>query len=430
MSFSVMGLIAAALMIALFHPLVGLLAFLSLIYLRIQDIAPELMGPFSLNMIGVVTLAGWLIQRQQSVSLPSQIFLLAGFLLASTLSLAHLSMDVIKAAIPDLLSKAFFVWLIINIVTTKHAAKAYIWCWLLLTTSLAVWITYQTSILDNSEYLYKDRTQYFGIFADPNDLALAYILMLPVAYYVISQARTLWVRGLAAFSFLSIAYATTTTLSRGAFVAVLAAVPVIFVRDRRRATAFILLVLLLGVLDPYIPSSFWARVESIEYNNPGQSAVQRIAAWEAGQQMFLDHPLLGVGKDQFLQHHVRAAHSAYFQVAAETGLFGLTFWVLLIAWTFKELYRVGSLARNHPEVADLELYAKGLEAGFVAFLVGAVFLSQAYSWLLFSFIGIAAALRQVADAAIMPQQSAADPKPTLAYPDRSPAVRSFLGGSS
>jgi O-antigen ligase len=89
-----------------------------------------------------------------------------------------------------------------------------------------------------------------------------------------------------------------------------------------------------------------------------------------------------------------AAHNSYIQVGAELGIPGLLMFVSMIATAFAALRRS---TRQGVSSQGQEL-AQALSAALVGFVVGAIFLSLAYSEILFTLLALAVALRKVTGA--------------------------------
>ena len=91
----------------------------------------------------------------------------------------------------------------------------------------------------------------------------------------------------------------------------------------------------LGVLFIALPHDSWSRYELLFAEQKGSSVEARIDAYKFAGQLFLEHPLLGVGTGGFRTssgsrespYHLPYAHNAFLEVAAENGLLGLFFYV-------------------------------------------------------------------------------------------------------
>ena len=116
----------------------------------------------------------------------------------------------------------------------------------------------------------------------------------------------------------------------------------------------------------------------------------RTQIWARGVQLFLEDPLTGVGVRQFSKGigdmrmkegkvipEWQAPHNSYVEALTETGLFGIVAFFGLIVTCLGTL----NALRLHPERLGEnppDPMAGILLVGFMAELVGAVFLSQAY----------------------------------------------------
>jgi O-antigen ligase len=138
---------------------------------------------------------------------------------------------------------------------------------------------------------------------------------------------------------------------------------------------------------------------------------EMMAAWN----VFLDHPLVGVGPGHFSTYYSmdymadpeiafrrinrpRHAHSLYLELAAETGLLGLTAFAAVVGVV---LWRLTSVRRRllaaRPELAP---WAAGFWVAIIAYLAAGFFLQlsfQRYFWL---FLALAGATVQVLEACL------------------------------
>lgn len=186
-----------------------------------------------------------------------------------------------------------------------------------------------------------------GPLADVNFWARVLVLGLPFAFSLAQMASSrgrsvLWLGAGAA-----IALGIVLTGSRGALLAMLVVVVVwALLAGGRYARALLLMPLLVGLallipgvgsrlatLSALTDSSLQAGDASLE----GRLAAQRVAV-----QILLDHPAFGIGPGNFLavgpdylrrlalDSFVLAPHNQYLESAAESGLLGLTAWLLFL----------------------------------------------------------------------------------------------------
>jgi O-antigen ligase len=135
--------------------------------------------------------------------------------------------------------------------------------------------------------------------------------------------------------------------------------------------------------------------------------------WQRGVGYVLQHPIFGVGADNFRaaegqlspfagrqQYGVgvrwNAPHDTFLQVAAELGIPGLVFFVVMMVSAFRDLHPRRSPARDRFERPPVPPALKqALRAALVGFVVGSLFLSLAYAELLYMLIGLAIAVHKL-----------------------------------
>lgn len=229
------------------------------------------------------------------------------------------------------------------------------------------------------------RIQYVGIFNDPNDLAMVFVIGVPFALMLAAAGG---VRRLAWWSVaLLLVYGIYLTDSRGAFLAVMVMAGLWVWRRRGLLTAGMLGVAGLSVL-MMLPT----RMQELDASEA--SAYGRIDAWYEGIQMFIANPLLGVGMNNFSDHHHLTAHNSFVLVLAETGLAGFTLWLAFVGYAF--LMTIAVL-RHRPALAgpadaarlrDERTAATTLLLALAGFFACAFFLSRSYVIVLYILVGL------------------------------------------
>ncbi len=198
-----------------------------------------------------------------------------------------------------------------------------------------------------------------GFFGPPMTLAGFLCCVLPLVFagllLSIKEKKISWFC-LGSFVFLSATLLLNET--RGAWIACIASFLFITawfsVQNRKVAVVSLLLVILLGVT---ISASdrFSKRALSIS-STTLVSNTERLLMWKSATQMFLDHPLTGVGlgnyKTQYQEKYISPeakekkqehAHSNFFQMIGENGLVGLlgylTFFLFILFRSFFEAFK-------------------------------------------------------------------------------------------
>jgi O-antigen ligase len=247
---------------------------------------------------------------------------------------------------------------------------------------------------------------------DANDFATLMVTAIPLGLYFLHSARRPLPRFAAAASLVVLTLSFVRSGSRGGFVAL--AVVGLFVVLRysaiplrwRLSGAALVAVVLFGTAS----DRYWTQMGTIlsdtDYNLKEESG--RMEIWRRGIGYMLRDPLLGVGPDNFrvaegtmspyadrqeLGIGVRwnAAHNSYIQVGAELGIPGLVLFVALIGSAFAALRRAG---RNEHALGGPPL-APALTAALLGFVVGAFFLSLAYSEMLYTLVALSVGLQKV-----------------------------------
>jgi len=252
---------------------------------------------------------------------------------------------------------------------------------------------------------------------DSNDFATFAVTAMPFGLYFVLAGRRFLVRSLAAVGLATLLLAFVRTGSRGGFVALVAVVGFIVLRStgiplrwRLSATALVAFVVLGVASDQY-----WTRMGTIlsdaSYDRTEESG--RLQIWSRGLGYIRQFPVLGVGPNNFpvaegtlspfaarqqLGIGVRwnAPHNTFLQVAAELGIPGLIFFIGIIASAFGALRRSGrrgdavaGARESHPQLTQ------ALTGSLIGFVVGSVFLSLAYSEMLYTLVALAVGMQKV-----------------------------------
>jgi O-antigen ligase len=254
---------------------------------------------------------------------------------------------------------------------------------------------------------------------DANDLATLIASAVPLGLFFALSPRRPLLRGLAVAGLAVLAVGLIRTGSRGgllAFLAVAAFVLLGFTTVPRR-WRLAGLVVILGVALPAATGQYWTQMQTIihperDYNMTSDAG--RLKIWERGIGYMASNPALGVGIGNFqiaegtispladLQERgigVRwgAAHNSFIQIGAELGVPGLLLFIGLIASVFASLRRLSQ--STEPSASQVQRLAQSLLAALVGFVVGAFFLSLAFSDMLYTLAALAAGLHKVARAA-------------------------------
>lgn len=249
------------------------------------------------------------------------------------------------------------------------------------------------------------RTGWIGIFANPNDLAYALVMLVPLVVGLALGARrfgwrlALW--GLAALY----AVATFFTYSRSGLLALGAVVVLCFMRWSRswlRVPAAALAALAMAAT----VATYWTREEGFSDVLADATLQERVQTVRVGLAMFADFPLLGVGPGCSIVGWPLYAppgtttggwlhtHNTFIQVLGETGLLGtlpFVFLVVLGLWTTRGLAR-GWRRAGRPDRARL---ITGLEIALWGFLISSLAAGLLLTWYPYLLLGYVSAARRI-----------------------------------
>lgn len=227
------------------------------------------------------------------------------------------------------------------------------------------------------------RIRGLGFMNDPNDLAQAIVMVLPLLWGLHRAGKRI---GNLLFVYLPgalLGYAIYLTHSRGAVIGVVSLF--LFALHKWLGTVKTVMAAALIMLLPIVVNMGGGR----GFSSSEQSAGGRIEAWYEGIQMLKHNPVFGVGYGNFLDHHFLTAHNSFVLAFAELGLFGYFAWIGILVITYLGLKRV--IDRASPDSDEYRL-AILIRASLIGFLTCAWFLSRTYQATLFLTVGFGAAV--------------------------------------
>jgi putative inorganic carbon (hco3(-)) transporter len=380
---------------------VGLLLFMFVYFARPEDWVPGLSHIPLAKIAGIMALlalAGSLGQFRQRI--PLEVYLL--ILLVAQLFAAALLSPVWRGGAMQMTlgfgKLLLIVPLITAVVTTCRRLR-----WLIF--SQAASLSAIAAIVIWKGRLYGGRLAGIvgGSYDDPNDLALAIVLSLPLCLALLFLSRTWMGKLVWSVSMLAMTYAVFLTGSRGGFLALLVVSSVCLwefaIRGRRRY--LLLLAALAGVV-------FWqAKGEMLAARFQGtfgdtsdttaastSSEVRRQLFWRSIE-VTGEHPLFGVGPGNFDQISGlwHTTHNSYTLMSAEGGIPALILYLAILWCGFKNLRAASRLvgARTEPGVL-----ARALYASFAGFVIGSAFLSWGYVFLPYILVAYTTPLVSIA----------------------------------
>ena len=447
-----LALAIAALMVAgvamLVRPELATLLMVFLLYINFPAIltkqhgVPHLVAGTFIVLLGFPLLES-LIHRRESLRVDLtfhlMLLLLGVYLVASFFAR---DVGVALGTIQEyVLEGLLLYWLIFNVIRSARTLRRVIWTVLLAGGLLSGLSLYQTvtgsydqefgglayrnyeevqDVPGHGEVRRRtwDRAQ--GPLNEPNRFAQILIVLLPLSAAALRNARSGSARVVAAACGVLIAGGVVATLSRGAFVTLLVLAALMVALRWVRPSRAILFAVALALAAPSVPffeTRMMATVRALGLV-PGDApalthtldgaARTRMTVMLAAVRVFRDHPVLGVGPGQFAPFYSQEygrnpdikfrdlppgawrAHSLYLEIAAETGLLGLSVFVGIVILLLHRLWAMRRrwLGRDQ-ELADL---ATAFGLSLIAYQLTGVFLHlsyQPYYWFLLALTGAA-----------------------------------------
>jgi putative inorganic carbon (HCO3(-)) transporter len=256
-----------------------------------------------------------------------------------------------------------------------------------------------------------------GPIGEKNRYAQIMLMLVPLAIMQATAERQRILRLAALGAGGLAAIATALTFSRGAALAagliVLAMIAMRYVRLSHVLAALVMVGAVLVAVPAYAERvASLADIGVLLADEPAGSAtdnslLSRATENLAALNVFADHPLLGVGPEQFPAYYrdyadeigisVRAAdreaHNLYLEIAAETGILGLIAFLGAVVATLVQLAR--ARARALARRPDLAAMASGFMLALVAYLATGIFLHLSYAryfWLVLALAGAAGSI--------------------------------------
>lgn len=242
------------------------------------------------------------------------------------------------------------------------------------------------------------------VYSNPNDLAAITLLAVAMGLALLAMERRgsiIW--ACAALATPVLMLLILLTQSRGAILA-LALMGLFFAIGviRKRPKALVAILGVAAVTFAITPDAVWERLaglrklsssSTVAEADPEGSARERFALLKNGSAIAAENPVFGVGLGAFAYANeaydpavgLRDAHNMYLTVAAETGVPGFVFFVLMLASTLKAVSRARRAARGILPAEEEQL--RILALGLVALMAAGVF--GTYSKLSFFYLYVA-----------------------------------------
>lgn len=301
----------------------------------------------------------------------------------------------------DSFIKAVVIFIVlINVVRTRARLMGLIWL------SFGIGIYLSVSALNmytkgqfNVEE-YRIAVDVGGMFGNPNEMAMHFVMMTPIALALGIAARSYRWRIIYFASAVLFVGANMVTFSRGGFLGLIACLAVLAWKIGRkyRLNVTLISVVVGGIAMVAAPGNYGLRMLSIFV--PGLDTVgssdQRRELLIRSLWVSARNPWgIGIGNFPIVGVRNLQSHNAFTQVSAELGILGLIAYLVFMVSPFRKL---GAIERQLFDAENHSWHyyvAIGLQASIVGYLVSSFFASVAYNWFIYYLIAYAVAFRRI-----------------------------------
>jgi putative inorganic carbon (hco3(-)) transporter len=413
---------------------IGLYILVAITYLRLSDVlvnyhgAPSIAKPFIALMIGIVILR-WMFHEAPPKSALKAFLLVAAYgvvILLSSFQAADFG--AVEEAIDDFWKNAVIAIIVVMLLHDSRTLRNVIWGLVLTGIFMGTVSVYQylSGTFDNTYWGFgianvqniagaSSGYRIAGPIGDPNFYSQIMLVLIPISFVRFLEEKNLVLKGIALWATLACLLAVVFTFSRGAFVAILLMGALMFYFHPPKPREFFVSLFVLVLIIPAIPPAYTERVltlDAIFDSNAAASEVSlrgRTSEYLAAWTMFTNHPILGVGVNNYEAYYLeysrqigldprsesRSAHSLYLEIAAELGLAGLAVTGALILAAFRAIKRAYQQLQKIGDTATAQMVLS-VGVGLSGYLFAATFIHDAYPRYFWLLIGIALSATEVA----------------------------------
>ncbi|MBV9215249.1 MAG: hypothetical protein JO053_03650 [Acidobacteria bacterium] len=297
--------------------------------------------------------------------------------------------------------KAVIIFIVlVNVVRTRKRLMAMLW----LSLSIGVYLGYTALDLYMQGKFkvedYRVGVDVGGMFGNPNDMALHFVMMTPIVVALGIAAKSKFWRVIYWAIAALFVGANMVTYSRAGFLGLIATAAVLAWKLGRkyRLNVSIASIVVGGVAIAAAPGNYGLRMLSIFI--PGLDAVgsadQRQELLNRSLLVTARNPWgIGIGCFPIVGIHDHQTHNAFTQVSSELGVLGLAAYLIFMISPFRKLRAIERTlfdAENHSWFYYMSI---GLQASIVGYWVSSFFASVAYNWFIYYLIAYAVAFRRI-----------------------------------
>jgi putative inorganic carbon (hco3(-)) transporter len=242
---------------------------------------------------------------------------------------------------------------------------------------------------------------------DNNQLALAILMIIPLANYLRIQSANLVFRRAIFVAMILSFFSVVGSYSRGGFLALGVMVIISVLRAKKKWLYPLVAGMVVFYAYQFMPQSYFDRISTIQNPEADGSFQGRMDAWHVAYGYAKDNFPFGAGfsgpelPQIFSKYEpgkdTHAAHSIFFQVLGDNGFVGLAIYLLILAVIFWNSILLRHRTKNIPELSWVYDLSGMLQLTLIAFCVGGSALSFAYYDVLFIAAALCSTMRVIVD---------------------------------
>jgi putative inorganic carbon (hco3(-)) transporter len=392
-------------------PFIGLVLFIAFYYLSPGDYFPILDGAGLNKIVAGLALVS-VIWSNLSQGRPWMEFRIEANLLL--LFVAILVVGIPFSAWPggswgvfteSVIKTLIFVLLMTNVITSRDQLRTLVRVIVICATIIALVAVshYVTGMFDQWGRLigYGEKE-----YANPNDLAFGLLMIIPLAFLLLLDAKAIFLRCAYAGVIALMSLAILASMSRTGMVglAFLGTAWLLSMARKSPKKAIIVMVVMMALVATSVAmipalSDRFGSIFDEEKDDLGSRAARLEHMWD-GLAIMAENPILGVGMGEapgavYARHgssgpHWEQIHNVYLQVGAEGGIIALAlFLAIIISQTLR--LRRAELALMQGSDAEMVKWPRCMGASLLTFIVCANFSPVAYNWFFYILLGLSGA---------------------------------------
>jgi len=301
----------------------------------------------------------------------------------------------------DSFSKSVIIFIVlVNVVRTRKRLMGMVW----LSFGIGIYLSISALQLYMSGKFtveeYRVGVEIGGMFGNPNEMAMHFVMMTPLAFAMGIAAKSKVMRLIYLSMGGLLIGANMVTFSRGGFLGLVACMVFFAFKIGRKYRLNVaiasIVITVIGMVAA--PGNYGLRMLSIfipGLDSVGSSNQRQELLWRSLLVSARNPWGIGIGNFPIVGIRDLQSHNAFTQVSAELGILGLVAYMIFMISPFRKL---SAIERKHFDRDEFDWFyyvSIGLQASIVGYWVSSFFASVAYNWFIYYLIAYAVAFRRI-----------------------------------